>query len=173
MRKSITQRLERSDAAEGYDGRDLLIDHMLRCCIEAKATVPSVSEECREKRDRPRQIAKYSQAIAGSQRPIEPQSTLLDSEGSSLLQVAVPKRRKIRRRIRTIRIRRERPKRITIEYLHRKITYRKNGENSINNTIKIRIVVHRITVDIHRKYGVIHRLKSLVAQGIQKYSPRT
>lgn len=98
---------------------------------------------------------------------------MLDSEGSSLLQVAVPKRRKIRRRIRTIRITRGIPARITIEYLHRKIIYRKNGENNNKNAIKIRLFVHAIMVDIHRKYEVIHRLKSLVAQGIQKYSPRT
>ena len=98
---------------------------------------------------------------------------MLDSEGSSLLQVAVPKRRKIRtRRIRTT-ISRGIPERITRRYLHRKIIYRKNGENYRITTIKIKVFVHRITVDIHRKYEVIHRLKSLVAQGIQKYSPRT
>ena len=98
---------------------------------------------------------------------------MLDSEGSSLLQVAVPKRKKRRTRRRTIRITQGIPARITIEYLHRKIIYRKNGKNTRIIAMKIRIIVHAISVDIHRKYEVIHRLKSLAAQGIQKYSPRT
>ena len=36
----MAKSLKRSGATEGYDDRDLLIDLMLRCCIEAKATVP-------------------------------------------------------------------------------------------------------------------------------------
>lgn len=55
---------------------------------------------------------------------------MLYSEGSSLLQVAVPKKRKRRTRIRTDRITKGIPARITMEYLPRKIIYRKNKENN-------------------------------------------
>lgn len=68
---------------------------------------------------------------------------MLYSEGSSLLQVAVPKRKRRRtRRIRTT-IRRGISERITVEYLRRKIIYRKNGENYRITLLKIRIFVHR------------------------------